>query len=96
LYLQPLGNRIVVKRNESEAVSPGGIVIPDSAQKKPQRGVVLAVGPGTVIGSGEVIPVSVSPGDEVMFVAYAGEEFNLDGGNRVLLIREEDVLAVVG
>jgi len=93
MNIRPLQDRVVIKRMEEETTSAGGIVIPDSATEKPSRGEVLAVGNGKVTNSGDVRPLDVKAGDQVLFGKYAGTEIKLDG-NEVLIMREEDILGV--
>ncbi|NLS96088.1 MAG: co-chaperone GroES [Planctomycetaceae bacterium] len=95
IKLQPLGDRLVVERAESESVTAGGIVLPDSAKDKPARGVVISVGDGRLLDDGSRAPFQVKEGDLVLFTSYAGEEFKV-GDRELLLMREEDVLAVIG
>jgi chaperonin GroES len=92
--LQPLGDRLIVEALEEEATTSSGIVLPDTAKEKPQRGRVLAVGPGARNDSGEVIPMEVAVGDEVIYSKYGGTEIKL-GADEVLILRESDVLAKV-
>lgn len=92
--LKPLDDRVVVKPLEAEEVTAGGIVLPDSAQEKPQRGEVVAVGPGTLTDAGERSPVAVVVGDEVLFGKYGGTEIEIDGVE-VKILRESDILAKV-
>jgi chaperonin GroES len=94
MKLKPLNDRILVKRREEEDKSAGGILIPDSAKEKPQQGDVVAVGPGARLDNGDLRPMAVSAGDRVLFGKYAGSEVKLDGEEYVIM-REEDVLAVV-
>jgi chaperonin GroES len=91
--LKPLGDRIVVEPLEAEDVSPGGIVLPDTAKEKPQKGKVLAVGPGRTLDNGKVVPPEVKVGDKVIFSKYGGTEVKIDGKEYTIL-RENDVLAV--
>jgi chaperonin GroES len=91
---RPLHDRLLVQRLDEEQKSRGGIIIPDTAKEKPQRGRVLAVGPGRRDDKGELVPLDVRAGDTVMFAKYAGTEIKIDGEDRVIL-REEDVLAIV-
>ena len=93
--LRPLGNNLLVKRSESETRTKSGIVLPDSAKEKPKRGVVQAVGEGKVLDSGEKSPLQVKKGDEVLFTSYAGTEVKIDG-EELLIMSEDDVLAVIG
>ncbi|HEV7737578.1 MAG TPA: co-chaperone GroES [Chlamydiales bacterium] len=90
--IKPLGNRIVVQRQEVQT-SKGGILLPDTAQQKPKRGKVLAVGPGKVDDKGNVQPMDVKIGDEVLFSSYGGTEFK-NAAEEVLILSEEDILAV--
>ncbi|MBB01662.1 MAG: co-chaperone GroES [Rubinisphaera brasiliensis] len=88
----PLGDKVVVKRQEAETTTSGGIVLPDSAQSKPQRGEVIAVGDGHVKSDGSKAPLTVKEGDRVIFSSYAGDEIKL-GDEDYLLLRESDILA---
>jgi len=92
--IQPLGDRIVVERDEAMSVSMGGIYLPETAKNKPSRGVVACVGNGKLLKNGERAELQVKAGDHVLFLSYAGEEFKLDG-KEYLLLREEDILAVI-
>ena len=93
--LQPLGDRLIVEVLEGEETTSSGIVLPDTAQEKPQRGRVLAVGPGARAEStGELIPLDVETGDEVIFSKYGGTEVKV-GADELLILRESDVLAKV-
>ncbi len=92
--LRPLDDRIVVEPLEAEEKTAGGIVLPDTAKEKPQRGTVLAVGPGKLLDSGQRAEVSVSVGDEVIFGKYSGSEVEVDG-KELKILRESDVLAKV-
>ena len=92
--LQPLGDRLIVEALEEEEMTSSGIVLPDTAKEKPQRGRVLAVGPGMRNDSGEVVPMEVAVGDEVIYSKYGGTEIKL-GADDVLILRESDVLAKV-
>ena len=92
--IRPLRDRILVEREEEERLSAGGIVIPDSAAEKPIRGKVIAVGNGKVLENGEVRALDVKVGDRVLFGKYSGTEVKL-GGEELLVLREEDVMAVI-
>ena len=92
--LKPLDDRIVVQPLEAEERTAGGIVLPDAAQEKPQRGEVIAVGPGKLLDSGERCPCGVAVGDEVLFGKYGGTEITVDG-TEVKILRESDILAKV-
>ena len=92
--LQPLGDRLIVEVLEDEETTASGIVLPDTAKEKPQRGRVLVVGPGGRNDKGEVVPMDVAAGDEIIFSKYGGTEVKL-GSDEVLILRESDVLAKV-
>lgn len=92
--LRPLEDRVVVEPVEAEEVTAGGIVLPDTAKEKPQRGTVLAVGPGKLLDSGQRSTLSVAVGDEVIYGKYAGTDIEVDGRD-VKILRESDVLAKV-
>jgi chaperonin GroES len=94
LKLRPLDDRVVVEPKEAEEVTAGGIVLPDSAKEKPQRGTVVAVGPGKLLESGERGTLSVTLGDEVIYGKYSGSEIEVDG-REVKILRETDILAKV-
>ena len=92
MNLQPLGDRLIVEVLEEEETTISGIVLPDTAKEKPQRGRVLAAGPGARNDKGERVPMDVAEGDEVIFSKYGGTEVKL-GADEVLILRESDVLA---
>jgi chaperonin GroES len=94
MALQPLHDRIIVEAAAKEQTSAGGIILPDTAQEKPQKGTVLAVGPGKRLDSGQLAPVDVKPGDVVLYGKYSGTEVTVDGKDYVI-IRAEDVLGVL-
>jgi len=94
MNLQPLGDRLIVEVLEEDDTTASGIVLPDTAKEKPQRGRVLAVGPGARDEDGEHVAMDVEEGDEVIFSKYGGTEFKL-GADEVLILRESDVLAKV-
>ena len=94
LNLRPLGDRVVVKPLEREEVTKSGIVLPDTAKEKPQRGKVLAVGPGKLLDSGKRGELSVSVGDEVIYGKYGGTDIEV-AGDEVKILRESDILAKV-
>jgi chaperonin GroES len=94
MKLKPLGDRLIVKAVEEEETTASGIVLPDTAKEKPQRGKVLAVGEGKVSDDGKRIPIDVSDGDEVLYSKYGGTEIQIDGED-LLVLRESDVLAKV-
>ena len=94
MRVKPLDDRILVEQCEAEEVTAGGIVLPDAAREKPQRGKVLAVGPGRLLDSGERGRPSVKVGDEVFYGKYAGSDVEVDGNDYVIL-KESDVLAII-
>jgi chaperonin GroES len=94
IKLKPLDDRIVVEPVEAEEKTAGGIVLPDTAKEKPQRGKVLAVGPGKLLDNGQRGEISVAVGDEVIYGKYAGSDIELDGRD-IKILRESDVLAKV-
>ena len=94
MTLQPLGDRVVVDREESEETTAGGIVLPDAAQDKPARGKVISVGAGRILDDGSRNVLQVKPGDRVIFSSYAGEQFKV-GDQELLLMSEEDILAII-
>src|SRR3990172_8484570 len=91
--LKPLGDRIVVKPAPQEEVTRGGIVLPDTAQKKPREGEVIAVGPGRLLDSGQRAPLEVKVGDTVIYSEFGGSEFTV-GGEEYMILEENQVLAV--
>ena len=93
-HLRPLGDRVVVKPSQQDEVTKSGIVLPDTAKEKPQRGEVIAVGKGRYDEDGDRIPMEVSTGDNVLFAKYAGTEFKLDDAE-FLILSEKDILAIV-
>ena len=94
MNLKPLGSRVVVEPLEQEEITPGGIVIPETAKEKPQKGTVLSVGPGDRDESGKRVPMDVSVGDVVLFAKYGGTEIKIDS-KKLLILRESDLLAIV-
>jgi len=94
MKIRPLHDRVVIKRMEEERTSPGGIVIPDTATEKPIKGEVVAVGNGKILESGEVRPLDIKIGDAVLFGKYSGTEVKVEGED-LLVMREEDVMAVI-
>ena len=94
MKIRPLHDRVVVRRTEEERKSPGGIVIPDTATEKPVRGKVQAVGKGKILENGDIRPLDLKVGDEVLFGKYSGTEIKVDGED-LLVMREDDVMAVV-
>ena len=94
MKMRPLHDRILVKRVEEETKTKGGIIIPDTAKEKPQEAKVVAVGSGKVTDEGKLIALEVKKGDRVLFGKYSGSEVQIDGEEH-LIIREEDVLAII-
>jgi chaperonin GroES len=95
MAIKPLYDRVVVKPiEEKEEKTPSGIIIPDTAKEKPSEGEVIAVGEGRLLENGQVVPLKVKVGDRVVYSKYAGNEFVLDGED-VIILREEDILAVI-
>jgi chaperonin GroES len=94
MALRPLNDRVIIKRLDNERKTASGIVIPDSAAEKPDQGEILAVGPGKRTEDGKVLPIDVKVGDKVLFGKYAGQTVKVDG-DEVLVIREEEILAVI-
>jgi chaperonin GroES len=92
---KPLGDRLIVRRFEAEDITQGGIVLPDNAKNKPHKGKVLAVGPGKLLKTGKRQAMQVQEGDTIIFTSWAGDEFKDKKGEYILVMREEDVLAVV-
>jgi len=96
LKLKPMHDRVLVKPLEKEEMTKGGIVLPDTAKEKPQKGEVMAVGPGRMDDDGDRIPMSVQPGDQVIYAKYAGTEIEIEGEERKwLILKESDILAIV-
>jgi len=95
MKIKPLHDRIIVEAAEKEEKTAGGIILPDTAQEKPLRGKVLAVGPGKRLDSGQLAPVDVKVGDSVLYAKYGGTEVTVDGKDYIIL-RSDDILAVVG
>ena len=94
MAIQPLHDRIILEAAQKEERTAGGIILPDTAQEKPQRGKVLAVGPGKRLDSGQLAPVDVKVGDTVLYGKYGGTEVKVDG-NDFIILRAEDILAVL-
>ncbi|MGQ9511825.1 MULTISPECIES: co-chaperone GroES [Thermodesulfitimonas] len=92
--IRPLADRVVVKPLPMEEVTKGGIVLPDTAKEKPQKGEVVAVGPGRLLDNGQRVAVDVKVGDKVLYSKYAGNEVKLDG-EEYLILREADILGVI-
>jgi len=94
MTLKPLGNRVVIEPIEQEDITSGGIVLPETAKEKPQKGTILSVGPGERDEDGKYIPMDVKKGDTVLFAKYAGTEIKVDG-DKLLILKESDILAIV-
>ncbi|HNQ51144.1 MAG: co-chaperone GroES [Candidatus Omnitrophica bacterium] len=95
MKIQPLGDRVAVKPLEAETKTKGGIVLPDSAKEKPQEGLIVAVGKGKVLDNGTVSALEVKVGDKVLYGKYSGNEITTKDGEEILIMREEDILAIV-
>ena len=95
MAIQPLADRIVVKALDAKEVTRGGILLPDTAKEKPQEGKVVAVGKGKVLDNGHVHPLEVKAGDRVLYGKYSGSEITTTDGEELLIMKEEDVLAIV-
>ena len=95
MKIKPLADRILVRRVEEEKVKKGGIIIPDTAKEKPQQAEVIAVGPGAVGEDGKRIAMDVKKGDRILMGKYSGTEVKIDG-EEFIIMREDDVLAVIG
>jgi chaperonin GroES len=94
MKIRPLHDRVIVKRLDEDRTSPGGIVIPDTAAEKPVQGKIVAVGKGKILEDGNVRPLDVKVGDKILFGKYSGTEVKIDG-DELLVMREEDVMAVI-
>ncbi len=94
MKLKPLGNRVVVEPIEQEEITAGGIVLPETAKEKPQKGTVLAVGPGDRDDNGKHIEMDVAEGNTVLFAKYSGTEIKVEG-KKILILRESDLLAII-
>ncbi len=95
MKIRPLHDRVIIKREEEETTTAGGIVLPGSAAEKPSEGTVLAVGNGKLLENGDVRPLDVKVGDRVLFGKYSGNEVTVDG-EEVIVMREDDIMAVLG
>jgi len=94
LNIKPLGDKVIVKRVEAEEKTAGGIVLPDSAQEKPKRGIILAIGNGRLLDDGTRSKMQVKKNDEVLFTSYAGTEIKVDGAE-YMIMDENDILGVI-
>jgi chaperonin GroES len=95
MEIKPLGDRVVIKPLEAEAKTKGGILLPDTAKEKPQEGKVMAVGKGKVLENGSLQPLEVKVGDKVLYGKYSGNEITTKEGEELLIMREEDILAII-
>lgn len=95
MAIQPLGDRVLIKPLEAEDKTKGGIVLPDTAKEKPQEGQVVAVGSGKLLDSGSVKPLEVKVGDKVLYGKYSGTEVTTKEGDEYLIMREEDIFAII-
>jgi chaperonin GroES len=95
MNVRPLHDRLIIKRIEETETVRGGIIIPDTAKEKPQEGKVLAVGNGKILENGTKVPLDVKVGDKILFGKYSGTDIKIDG-EEVLILREDEVLAIVG
>ena len=95
MKIRPLQDRVIVQRMDEEDTTKGGIIIPDTAKEKPQEGKVIAVGKGKVGDDGKVIPLDVKAGDKILFGKYSGTDIKIDG-EEYMILREDEVLAVMG
>ena len=93
--IKPLQDRVIVKRLEAEEKTESGLIIPDTAKEKPQKGKVVAVGPGKVMDSGTKVELTVKAGDNILFSKYAGTEINISN-EEYLIMREDDILGIIG
>ena len=95
IAIRPLGDRVLVQRVEAEVKTAGGIILPESAKEKPKEGIIISTGEGRLMDNGERSDFSVSAGDRVLFTSYAGTDVKYDG-DEYLIMREEDILAIIG
>jgi chaperonin GroES len=95
MNMQPLGDRVVVQPLEAESKTKGGILLPDTAKEKPQEGKIVAVGKGKVLDSGTIQAMEVKVGDKVLYGKYSGNEITTKDGDELLIMREEDILAII-
>ena len=95
MNVRPLADKVMIKRLEAEAVTKGGIVLPEAAKEKPRRGTVMAIGNGKLLDNGERSEFQVKVGDEVLFTSYGGTEIKIDS-EEILIMDEADILAILG
>lgn len=96
MQIKPLGDRVVIKPLEAAQKTKGGILLPDTAKEKPQEGKIVAVGKGKTLENGSVHALEVKVGDKVLYGKYSGNEITTEEGEELLIMREEDILAVIG
>jgi len=94
MSIKPLHDRVVIERLEEELTSAGGIVIPDTAKEKPMRGKVVAIGPGKLLDNGNVVPLGVKEGDQVLFGKYSGTEIKIEN-KELVVMREDDIMGII-
>ena len=94
MKIRPLQDRVIVKRLDEEQKTAGGIIIPDTAKEKPQKGEIIAAGPGKKTEDGKLLPLDVKAGDKVLFAKYAGTEIKVEG-EELLMMREDDIMGVI-
>jgi chaperonin GroES len=94
MSLKPLADRLIVKPTKADETTAGGIVLPDTAQEKPQKGEVIAVGPGKLLDNGKTVPMEMKVGDTIYYAKYGGTEVKI-GGEEYVILRQDDVLAIV-
>jgi chaperonin GroES len=95
MNIKPLGDRVVIRPLEAESKTKGGILLPDTAKEKPQQGEVVAVGKGKVLDNGTALAMEVKIGDKVLYGKYTGNEITTKDGEELLIVREEDILAII-
>lgn len=95
MNIQPLGDRVVIKQLEAQEKTKGGIILPDTAKEKPQEGKVVAVGKGRVLDNGNVVAPEVKVGDRILYSKYSGSEITTKEGEELLIIKEDDILAII-
>ncbi|MFT5049341.1 MAG: chaperonin GroES [Chlamydiales bacterium] len=93
--IRPLGDRVLVQRVEAEGITSGGILLPESAKEKPKEGIVISIGEGRTLDSGEKSTFSIKIGDRVLFTSYAGTDVKFEG-DEYMIMREDDILAIIG
>jgi len=94
MNLKPIADKVIVEVLDAEEKTAGGIIVPDTAKEKPQQGKVIAVGDGKILPTGKSVPLTVKPGDKILFGKYSGNEIKL-GGSEYLIVNEDDILAIL-